>query len=135
MAYPPPAPYPQPMPTPQGNGFGVTGLVTGIIGAVFAFIPVVNVFIAVPLGIIAIIFGIIGLVKAGSRGGKGKGTGGTGLVLGLIAVIGTFAINVMVFNAASDYVDEEWQKACDEAGLTDEECGDWDDWETDFETP
>jgi hypothetical protein len=127
VAYPPaPAPMQQPAPVKQGNGFGVTALVLGIIGLVLAVIPVVNVFTAIPLGVLALIFGIIALVKAGSRGGKGKGTGGTGLVLGILAIGGAIVMNVLVFNAASDYVDEETEEyiqTCVDSGLyTEEEC-------------
>jgi hypothetical protein len=133
VAYPPaPAPVPQPAPVKQGNGFGVTALVLGIIGVVFAVIPVVNVFTGIPLGVLAIIFGIIALVVAGKRGGKGKGTGGTGLVLGILAIGVAIAMNVLVFNAASDYVDGEYDsymEDCTADGLlSEEECQQiWDD--------
>ncbi len=123
MAYPP-APTPQPVQA-QGNGFGVTALVLGIVGAVLAVIPVLNVFTAIPLGILALIFGIIAVAKAGSRGGKGKGTGGTGIVLGIVAIAGAFLMNALVFNAVSNAVDEyyeQYKDDCAEMGYTDEEC-------------
>ncbi|RRR97604.1 hypothetical protein [Glycomyces terrestris] len=127
MAYPPaPAPVPQPVPVKQGNGFGVTALVLGIIGLVFAFIPIANVFTALPLGILAVIFGIIGLVAAGKRAGKGKGTGGTGLVLGILAIGVTFAMNALVFNeigkAADDIREQTIQDCVDSGAGTQEEC-------------
>jgi hypothetical protein len=127
----------QPAPVKQGNGFGVTALVLGIIGLVLAVIPVVNVFTAIPLGVLALIFGIIALVKAGSRGGKGKGTGGTGLVLGILAIGGAIAMNALVFNALSDEADKIEQDTiqdCVDSGYgTEEECQQlWDDAE-DFE--
>lgn len=138
MAYPPaPAPMQQPVPVKQGNGFGVTALVLGIIGLVLAVIPVVNVFTAIPLGVLALIFGIIALAKAGSRGGKGKGTGGTGLVLGILAIGGAIAMNALVFNAISDEADKIEQDTiqdCVDSGYgTEAECQQlWDDAE-DFE--
>ena len=114
MAYQPaPAPAAPPVaPVKQGNGFGVTALVLGLVGLlVFSWIPGINLFTAIPLGLLAVIFGIVALAKAGSRGGKGKGTGGTGLILGLVAIIGAIAMTVFVFNAASEYVDDTKEKA------------------------
>lgn len=127
MAYPPaPAPAAQPAPVKQGNGFGVTALVLGIVGLVLAVIPVVNVFTAIPLGVLAIIFGIIALAKANSRGGKGKGTGGTGLVLGILAIGAAIAMNALVFNAvddAADQIKEDTIQDCVDSGAgTREEC-------------
>jgi len=134
VAYPPaPAPVPQPAPAKQGNGFGVTALVLGIIGLVLGLIPVVNIFTGLPLGILAVIFGIIALVVAGKRGGKGKGTGGTGLALGVLAIAASIIINIVFVQAADKYIDDEWQQACDDAGLTEEECGEYEDWESELE--
>ncbi|GAA1686959.1 hypothetical protein GCM10009830_38090 [Glycomyces endophyticus] len=134
MAYPPaPAPVPQPAPVKQGNGFGVTALVLGIIAIAGFWIPVLNV-ISIILGALALIFGIVALVVAGNRGGKGKGSGWTGIILGVLAIATSIIWNIVFFNAAGDVLDEEWQQACDDAGLTEEECGDWEDWES-YETP
>lgn len=133
MAYPPaPAPMQQPAPVKQGNGFGVTALVLGIIGLVLAWIPVFNVFTAIPLGVLALIFGIIAVAKAGSRGGKGKGTGGTGLVLGILAIGAAIAANALLFNAVSDEADQiekdTIQECVDSGAGTQEECQQiWDD--------
>ncbi|GAB3649169.1 hypothetical protein [Glycomyces tarimensis] len=134
MAYPPaPAAQPAQPVQKQGNGFGVTALVLGIIGAVLAIIPAINIFTAIPLGILALIFGFIALGVSGKRGGKGKGTGGVGVILGIVALAGSIAINVWFVNEASDVLDEEWQQACDDAGLSDEECGEWEDWDQDVQ--
>lgn len=122
MAYPP-APVAQPV--RQGNGFGVTALVLGIVGTVFALIPIINIFTAIPLGILAIIFGCVALGVSGKRGGTGKGTGGSGLVLGIVAIAGMLLINALVFNAASNVIDqyyEEYKDDCAELGFTDDEC-------------
>ncbi|HEX2142965.1 MAG TPA: hypothetical protein VHG10_00505, partial [Glycomyces sp.] len=123
MAYPPaPVPNQQPMPVKQGNGFGVTALVLGIIAIAGAWIPVVNV-VSMILGALALIFGIVALAVAGKRGGKGKGTGATGLVLGILAIAGAIIMNVVVFNAANDYVEGEKEKYiqdCVDSGLGDE---------------
>ncbi|MEU5874924.1 hypothetical protein AB0A73_25595 [Glycomyces sp. NPDC047369] len=104
----------------------MTALVLGIVGLVFAVIPVVNVFTAVPLGVLAIIFGIVALVVAGKRGGKGKGTGGTGLVLGILAIGVAIAMNVLVFNAVGDAADEikedTIQDCVDSGAGTRDEC-------------
>lgn len=134
MAYPPaPAPMQQPAPIKQGNGFGVTALVLGLVGLIiFSWIPGVNVFTAIPLAILAIIFGIVALAKAGSRGGKGKGTGGTGLVTGLLAVIVAIAVNVWIvnfFEEEADTIEQETVQDCVDSGAgTQEECQQiWDD--------
>lgn len=94
MAYPPaPAPGPEPMPAKQGNGFGVAALVLGLVGLIiFSWIPGINLFTGIPLGILALIFGIIALSKAKSRGGKGKGTGIAGVILGVLTIIASIAI-------------------------------------------
>lgn len=137
MAYPPaPAPMQQPVPVKQGNGFGVTALVLGIVAIVGAWIPFVNV-VSMILGGLALIFGIVALVVAGKRGGKGKGTGGTGLVLGVLAIIGAIVMNVVVFNAVKDEADQIEQDTiqdCIDSGYgTEAECQQlWDDAE-DFE--
>jgi uncharacterized membrane protein len=55
-------------------------------------IPGINLFTGIPLGILALIFGIIAMVKAKSRGGKGKGTGLAGVILGALALIASIAI-------------------------------------------
>lgn len=94
MAYPPaPAPAPQPVPAKQGNGFAVTALVLGLVGLiVFSWIPGINLFTGIPLGLLAVIFGIVAIVKSGSRGGKGKGAGIAGLILGVLTLIASVAI-------------------------------------------
>jgi hypothetical protein len=88
-----------PAPAQQGNGFGVTALVLGIIGLILGVIPVINIFTGLPLGILAIIFGIVALVKAKSRGGKGKGTGMTGLILGVLALIASVTVYFVLYSA------------------------------------
>jgi hypothetical protein len=91
------------VPEKQGNGFGVTALVLGLVGLIiFSWIPGINLFTGLPLGILAIIFGIIALVKAKSRGGKGKGTGMTGLILGVLTIIASIAIYVFLIQYAQD---------------------------------
>lgn len=131
MAYPPaPAPMQQPpAPVKQGNGFGVTALVLGLVGLIiFSWIPGINLFTGLPLALLAIIFGIVALVKARSRGGKGKGTGGTGLVLGVLAIIVAILVNVWLvklFDETSDEVRDDWIQECSADGLlTEQECAD-----------
>ena len=101
MAYPPaPAPAPQPAPVKQGNGFGVTALVLGLVGLiVFSWIPGINIFTGLPLGLLAVIFGIVAMVKAKSRGGKGKGTGLWGVILGVLTLIASIAIYFVLIQA------------------------------------
>jgi hypothetical protein len=134
VAYPPaPAPMQQPAPVKQGNGFGVTALVLGLVGLiVFSWIPGVNLFTALPIAILAVVFGIVALAKAGSRGGKGKGTGGTGLVTGLLAIVVAIAVNVWIvnfFEEEADTIEQETVQDCVDSGAgTQEECQQiWDD--------
>lgn len=78
------------------SGLSTAGMVLGIVGIVLSFIPIIN-NIAFFLGILAVIFGIIGLVK---KAGKGKAI--AGLVLGLLAIVITLAMQ----SAVSDAIDE-----------------------------
>ncbi|MCD0446777.1 DUF4190 domain-containing protein [Glycomyces sp. A-F 0318] len=104
MSYPPaPAPAPEPMPAKQGNAFGVTALVLGLVGLiVFSWIPGINLITGLPLGVLAVIFGIVAMVKAGSRGGKGKGTGLAGIILGVLTLIASIAIYFVLLGIAED---------------------------------
>lgn len=136
MAYQPaPAPAAPPVaPVKQGNGFGVTALVLGIIAIAGFWIPILNV-VSIILGVIALVFAIIALAKAGSRGGKGKGTGGTGLVLALLAIAGSIIWNVIVVDMLQDgaedlkdQVYEDHMTSCAEQGLDEATCQQiWDD--------
>lgn len=78
------------------SGLSTAGMVLGIVGIVLSFIPIIN-NIAFFLGILAVIFGIIGLVK---KAGKGKAI--AGLVLGILAIVITLAMQ----SAVSDAIDE-----------------------------
>ncbi|NUQ90979.1 MAG: hypothetical protein HOQ43_21260 [Glycomyces artemisiae] len=109
----------------------MTALVLGIVAIAGAWIPIVNV-VSIVIAVIGIIFGIVALAVAGKRGGKGKGTGGTGLILSILAIAAAIIMNVVVFNAASDYVDGEYDsymEDCTADGLlSEQECQDiWDD--------
>ncbi|MCC3765755.1 hypothetical protein K3N28_22095 [Glycomyces sp. TRM65418] len=84
---PPPAPgYPPPYGMPVGaqpkNGFGVTGMVTGIIGLVLAWCGIVGIVLA----ILGIIFGGLGIARANRGEATNKGMAITGVVLGCIAL-------------------------------------------------
>jgi hypothetical protein len=122
------------MPAKQGNGFGVTALVLGIVAIAGFWIPLLNV-ISIIIGVLALIFGIIAVAVSGKRGGKGKGTGWTGVILGALAIILSIAWNAYILNEADDYLDDEWKQACEDAGIPEDECGDWEDWESGLETP
>jgi hypothetical protein len=104
VSYPPaPAPAPEPVPAKQGNGFAVTALVLGLIGLIiFSWIPGINLFTGIPLGLLAIVFGIIAAVKAGSRGGKGKGMGITGVILGVLTIVASIAVYFVLLGIVED---------------------------------
>ncbi|THV32068.1 hypothetical protein [Glycomyces paridis] len=108
MAYPPaPAPIPEPLPAKQGNGFAVAALVLGLVGLiVFSWIPGINLFTGLPLGVLALIFGIIAVVKSGSRGGKGKGAGIAGIILGVLTLAASVVIYVVLLQIAKDLCDD-----------------------------
>ncbi|GAA2158584.1 hypothetical protein GCM10010403_40120 [Glycomyces rutgersensis] len=98
MYYPPP--YPPPYPPRRGNGFGAASLVFGLIGLlIFSWIPVLNIFIGIPVALLAVIFGIVGLATSGSRAGDGSGTGGTGLILGLLTIVIAIGMWAWIFDA------------------------------------
>ena len=78
------------------SGLAVASMVLGIIAIVLSFIPIIN-NLAFIIGIIAVIFGIICLVK---KAGKGKAI--AGLVLGILSIIITLALQ------------SSWSKAIDE---------------------
>lgn len=78
------------------SGLATASLVLGIIGVVLSFIPIIN-NIAFVLGILAFVFGLITLIK---KIGKGKSI--AGLVLGILAIIITLAMQ----SAVSDAIDE-----------------------------
>jgi len=68
---------------PPQNGFGVTGLVTGIVGLVLSWVPGLS----LVLGVAAIVFGAIGWRKASQGLATSAGMGIAGLVLGIITVV------------------------------------------------
>lgn len=120
MAYPPAPPPAQPVPPQKtGNGFGIAALVLGIIGLLAGLIPVIGIFIGIPLGILALIFGIVAAVSSKNRvNNAGKGTGITGIILGILAIVAAIAWTVLLYDA--------WGDACEEAGYSGDaaECSD-----------
>lgn len=83
----------------RGDGLAVAGMVLGIIAIIFAFIPFVN-FISYICGALALIFGIIEVIK--KSGGKAIAA----LVLGILSLVIAMFMNIAVFNAAKDFVDD-----------------------------
>ncbi|WP_345750775.1 hypothetical protein [Microbacterium rhizophilus] len=124
QAYPPGgapyggAPYGgAPQPRPAGRGLAITGLVLGILGFIGAVIPF-GIFFAGLLVLAALVIGIIVLVR--KMPGKGMGIaavilGGLGLVVGIIST-------VLAVSFFATQVPGIIQQACEEQGLTQEEC-------------
>jgi hypothetical protein len=81
---------------PARNGAGTTAGVLGIIAIILIFIPFAD-YIGIVLGVLAVIFGGVGISRANRMGGTGKGMAVTGLVLGLIAVIGSIIFIALVY--------------------------------------
>jgi hypothetical protein len=92
-------------PAPNTNGAAVAGMVLGIVGACIAFIPFAGVLGAL-LGGLAFIFGLVGVIKASKRGGKGKGQGIAGLVLGAASVVIFMVISMATVSAINDVLSE-----------------------------
>jgi uncharacterized membrane protein HdeD (DUF308 family) len=98
-----PPPANEPAPVKQGNGFAIASLVLGLVGLIiFSWIPGISFFTAIPLGVLAVIFGIVAVVKAKSRGGKGKAMGITGAILGVLAIAASIIISVALVEFAKD---------------------------------
>jgi len=97
---PPSVIYVQQVPM-QTNGLAVASLVLGIIGLVLFW----TVWGGILLGILAVIFGAVGLSKAG-RGGPNKGMATAGLVLGVLAIIGSVLFIAFVVSVANNVSDQ-----------------------------
>lgn len=107
------APYPQavPMAQPMGvqpsNGMGVAGLVLGVVSISFFglgfVIPFLMCFSTIP-GILGIVFGGIGLSQASQGLATNKGAAVTGLVTGIIGMIGPWIMLALVGMAISESI-------------------------------
>lgn len=84
------------------SGLAVASLVTGIIALFSAFVPLFNL-LSFPFVLLAVIFGIIGIVQSSKGKKSGKGLAITGLVLGVIGLLVTFAM----YFGASDTSDSQ----------------------------
>jgi hypothetical protein len=107
MTQPPQQPQYQMQPVIPGSAMGTASLVLGIL-ALFTFcVPV--------LGVVAIILGVVSIAQAsGAPTGKAK----SGLILGLISIVGAFPFWGVVHYGAKKGVNalqQEVQKAEDEA--------------------
>lgn len=92
------------------SGLGVSALVLGIISMVFSIIPIINNMCFV-LGILAIIFAGCSWRSTGKNGHKrGHGMVIPGLVLGVISLIITFAIQASI-SASFDKAKSDLDKA------------------------
>jgi hypothetical protein len=98
--FPTPATGGQPTSNHRGHGGGkperlsaggVTALVLGIIGTILSFVPIVNNLAAI-LGVIGVVFGIVGFVGVHKGKKRGKGITIAGIVLSVIAIVVTLAM-------------------------------------------
>lgn len=102
-----PAPgYGQPQygaPPSKSNGMAITSLVLGIVALVTVWLPP----LAIVLALVAVVLGFLGMKKSAEVGGRGLALGGliTG-GLALLASIILLVLTALVFNAASDSVDD-----------------------------
>lgn len=93
--HPAPPPVPAWTPTPT-NGLATSGMVLGIVAACLFWVPVVNGVLA----ILAIVLGGVGWAKSRQLNGLGKGKGITGVVLGVVTLVGWFVFWAAVLGSA-----------------------------------
>ena len=90
-------------PAPRSNGVAVAAMVLGIIAVAFGIIPFLF-FVAIPVGLAAIVCGAIGLARVRElQLGKGQSitglvTGGVGIVVSILWLVGIFAFGAAVVN-------------------------------------
>lgn len=90
-------------PQPKNSGMAIAGMVLSLVGIIPCFW-----WIQLP-GLLGLIFGAIGMkqTKDGSR--KGRGMAITGVVLGIILIIGAIAFWAWIASFDHcEYVDNEW---------------------------
>ncbi len=113
-----PAPgYGQPQygpPAGKSNGMAIGALVLGILALITVWLPP----LAIVFALVALVLGFLGMRKVPEVGGRGLALGGiiTG-GLALLASIVLLILTALVFNAASDEVDdwdEEWEQELEE---------------------
>lgn len=102
---PPPSPgLPGPAAGKSMNGLAIAGFVLALLGFLGSFIPVVNIF-AMGLAVLGLILAGIGLAKS-AKLGAGKGLAIAGLILGVLALIFSIAINAVFVKTVNDAADE-----------------------------
>lgn len=112
----PPATAPLPVQEVKStSALAITSLVLGIIAVVFSFIPIIN-NLAFILGIIGVVFGVIGLVATGKRGKKkGHNIAIAGVVLTVLAMVITIAMQSAFSKAIDDATKETTSSATSSA--------------------
>jgi hypothetical protein len=87
-----------PPPATKTNVLSIVSLVVGIVGllglCVAVFIPVAGPICDGLLAIGALVTGFLGMSQTGKTGEKGKGLAITGLILGIIAVLGACLLGI-----------------------------------------
>src|SRR5450830_1865148 len=99
-----PAPTPQPGPAKASNGLATAGFVLGLIGLLGSFIPVLNIG-GMVIGVVGAVLAAVGLAKA-KKSGAGKGLAMAGLILGVLALIIGFVVNVAFANVVKNAADD-----------------------------
>lgn len=83
-------------PAPPRNGVGIAALVFGILGALTFWFVLGGLF-----GLLAIALGIIGVVRAARGIASNRGVAISGLVLGVLSVLGAIAVALLAWGAFS----------------------------------
>ncbi|MFC6154791.1 DUF4190 domain-containing protein [Nocardioides yefusunii] len=100
-----PSPYPFTPPQPSGsNGLATAGFVLSLLGILMSWIPLLNIF-GVMLAVLGLILAGVGLAKS-KKVNAGKGLAIAGLVLGVLTIVITIAINTVFVTALEDAIDE-----------------------------
>lgn len=96
----------------NSNGLAIASLILGIVGLALAWIPIIN-YVAMVLGLIALVLGGIGIFKSHRMMSIAGG------VLGLVAIVASFAVYAAFVNSVNTAV-EEYNGAVAEAPSSDE---------------
>ncbi|WP_257161249.1 DUF4190 domain-containing protein [Corynebacterium cystitidis] len=100
----------------EKNNLALWAMILGIIAVVLTLTIIGAVFgIGLILGIIAVVLGILGLRRAGKMVGpnRRKGMAITGIVLGSLSILATFAIFAMSFFGLKWFADRGVFEACE----------------------
>ena len=92
--------YPMAPPVARVNGMSIAALVCGLAQFLLWFLLLVPGFIA---AVLALIFGAVSLGQIQRRGESGRGFALTGIVLGVLGVLGGVALGILIGVGSANY--------------------------------